>query len=176
MSSAQASPVDVTMTVSGSTGSWVYDFSVTDNLGGTNDVYFFGVKLPTEDVTGSPSGWSQWNSGAPVGFTSSGTVYNNNWEYHIASSSIAPGQTLGGFEVTDHSVNSLSGVQWFAYSVGGSYSGPGCSPCGTNPGFEGTAALTAAVPEPSTWAMMILGFAGIGAMTYRRRKCAIIAA
>jgi hypothetical protein len=28
----------------------------------------------------------------------------------------------------------------------------------------------AAVPEPSTWAMMILGFAGIGAMAYRRRK------
>jgi hypothetical protein len=28
----------------------------------------------------------------------------------------------------------------------------------------------AAVPEPATWAMMILGFMGIGAMTYRRRK------
>jgi hypothetical protein len=27
--------------------------------------------------------------------------------------------------------------------------------------------LTAAVPKSSTWAMMILGFAGIGAMTYR---------
>jgi hypothetical protein len=27
-----------------------------------------------------------------------------------------------------------------------------------------------AVPEPSTWAMLLLGFAGIGAMTYRRRK------
>ena len=27
-----------------------------------------------------------------------------------------------------------------------------------------------AVPEPSTWAMMILGFAGIGVMTYRRRN------
>jgi hypothetical protein len=27
-----------------------------------------------------------------------------------------------------------------------------------------------AVPEPSTWAMMILGFAGIGAVTYRRRR------
>jgi hypothetical protein len=26
------------------------------------------------------------------------------------------------------------------------------------------------VPEPSTWAMMILGFAGIGAMAYRRRN------
>ena len=29
-----------------------------------------------------------------------------------------------------------------------------------------------AVPEPSTWAMLLLGFAGIGAMTYRRRKFA----
>jgi PEP-CTERM motif len=30
-------------------------------------------------------------------------------------------------------------------------------------------------PEPSTWAMMILGFLGIGAMTYRRRKSALSA-
>jgi hypothetical protein len=30
--------------------------------------------------------------------------------------------------------------------------------------------LTSAVPEPSTWAMMILGFFGIGFMTYRQRK------
>jgi hypothetical protein len=28
----------------------------------------------------------------------------------------------------------------------------------------------AAVPEPSTWAMMILGFAGVGFMTYRRSR------
>jgi PEP-CTERM motif len=37
-------------------------------------------------------------------------------------------------------------------------------------------AVNSAVPEPSTWAMMILGFAGIGAMTYRRRKSAMLAA
>lgn len=30
--------------------------------------------------------------------------------------------------------------------------------------------LASAVPESSTWAMMILGFAGIGAMTHRRRR------
>jgi PEP-CTERM motif len=43
--------------------------------------------------------------------------------------------------------------------------------------FTDTAELNvAAVPEPSTWAMMILGFAGIGAMTYRRRKSAMLAA
>jgi hypothetical protein len=36
---------------------------------------------------------------------------------------------------------------------------------------------TSAVPEPSTWAMMILGFAGIGFMAYRRKaKPALMAA
>jgi len=29
--------------------------------------------------------------------------------------------------------------------------------------------LTAAVPEPSTWAMLMLGLAGLGFMAYRRR-------
>jgi len=37
--------------------------------------------------------------------------------------------------------------------------------------------VVAAVPEPSTWAMMILGFAGIGFMAYRRKsKPALMAA
>ena len=30
--------------------------------------------------------------------------------------------------------------------------------------------LASAVPEPSTWVMMILGFAGVGFMTYRRSR------
>jgi PEP-CTERM motif len=41
--------------------------------------------------------------------------------------------------------------------------------------FDGTP-IASAVPEPSTWAMMILGFVGIGTMTYRRRKSAMLAA
>ena len=40
-----------------------------------------------------------------------------------------------------------------------------------NPGDQITqGGITAAVPEPSTWAMMILGFAGVGFMAYRRRN------
>ena len=40
------------------------------------------------------------------------------------------------------------------------------------PGGEirGFFALTATVPEPSTWAMMMLGFAGLGFMAYRRKS------
>lgn len=33
-----------------------------------------------------------------------------------------------------------------------------------------TLTLAAAAPEPSTWAMMILGFLGVGFMAYRRKQ------
>jgi PEP-CTERM motif len=36
--------------------------------------------------------------------------------------------------------------------------------------------IAQAVPEPSTWALMLLGFAGIGFMGYRRRKLIPVAA
>jgi len=51
----------------------------------------------------------------------------------------------------------------------------------TGPGGQGfgysQAQVTGAVPEPSTWAMMILGFCGLGFMAYRRKsKPALMAA
>ena len=42
---ARADPVEVSYVVSGHTGAWLLDFSVTNNLGGTNNVYFFGVQF-----------------------------------------------------------------------------------------------------------------------------------
>jgi hypothetical protein len=33
-----------------------------------------------------------------------------------------------------------------------------------------SATLTTDVPEPSTWAMMILGFAGVALVAYRRKR------
>jgi hypothetical protein len=39
------------------------------------------------------------------------------------------------------------------------------------PGVQGTLSVeVTAVPEPSTWAMLILGFAGIGFMAHRRHR------
>jgi hypothetical protein len=50
----------------------------------------------------------------------------------------------------------------------------------TNPVLENwygfQVGTVASVPESSTWAMMLLGFAGIGLMGYRRRKGASLAA
>jgi hypothetical protein len=48
---------------------------------------------------------------------------------------------------------------------------------GTEPFVVDATPFTPAVPEPSTWAMMILGFAGVGFMAYRRKaKPALMAA
>lgn len=38
--------------------------------------------------------------------------------------------------------------------------------------LDSVTASVSAIPEPSTWAMMILGFAGIGLVTYRQRNMA----
>jgi hypothetical protein len=40
----------------------------------------------------------------------------------------------------------------------------------TDDQYRGLNVSVTAVPEPSTWAMMILGFAGIGFMAYRRKS------
>lgn len=42
-------------------------------------------------------------------------------------------------------------------------------------GELGSVQITAAVPEASTWAMMILGFVGVAVLGYRRRKSAVAA-
>jgi hypothetical protein len=42
--------------------------------------------------------------------------------------------------------------------------------CGTPARLQVSLPLQTAVPEPSTWAMMILGFAGVGFLAYRRRN------
>ena len=36
--------------------------------------------------------------------------------------------------------------------------------------WDASLTFSPAVPEPSTWAMMIIGFAGIGFMAYRRKS------
>ncbi|SDJ63069.1 MULTISPECIES: PEP-CTERM sorting domain-containing protein [Bradyrhizobium] len=97
----------------------------------------------------------------------------------------------------------LDGVSLFLGNVGGFGAGPSFAsntlsmtagdqllfevsfnvpnPRGSGPFYYDTtgisATLVTAVPEPSTWAMIILGFAGMGFMTYHRRaKPALMAA
>jgi PEP-CTERM motif len=63
----------------------------------------------------------------------------------------------------------------FAGVTDGVLSFTGSGPSNQQGNLLDSVVLTA-VPEPSTWAMMILGFAGVGYMTYRRRKTVAVAA
>ena len=57
-----------------------------------------------------------------------------------------------------------------AFLPGGSYYVDITGTGGGTSGFQGGIAAVAAVPEPSTWAMMIVGFAGIVVMAAKRRR------
>ena len=56
-----AAPI-VTASLSGSSGDWTLNFSVNNTLGGSNDIYFFGVNIvnefPNSTITGEPTGWT----------------------------------------------------------------------------------------------------------------------
>jgi hypothetical protein len=72
------------------------------------------------------------------------------------------------FEVSGMQVANLEALEgtnlWFAADIWNTNSGGAA-------GLTGNVAATiSAVPEPSTWAMMILGFFGIGFMAYRRKN------
>lgn len=64
-------------------------------------------------------------------------------------------------------VNGFTGVGYFLdlNPPDGAGSGPDAGPL-----TVGSFTIAEAVPEPSTWAMMILGFLGIGLMAYRRKQ------
>ena len=190
---AYADPVDVSYTVSGSPGAWVLDFSVTNNLGGTNSIYYLNVGLPTTSIVGSPAGWAYSSANNPwsnAAYGGSSVVYNNPWRVSGNSSVMNPGamissgQTLSGFEVLDTDLVAPASVLWTAFATLGTYNGPGCFNCGVNPGFEGVGldppwqptTPPIATPLPAALPLFAGGLGALGLLGWRRkRKAAALA-
>ena len=161
--SASASTVDVSYTVSGSPGDWTYDFTITNNIGGTNDIYAVVIPLPSSDsIIGSPSGWGGVGTFAHLEW-----CYNGNCGF-FGTTNLAPGQTLSGFLVQDTSLSAMTSVQWTVFAEGGTYTGsdninpnnPG------NPGFTGTATT----PLPAALPLFATGLGGLGLLGWRRKR------
>src|SRR5215217_2604750 len=74
------------------------------------------------------------------------------------------------------SVALAAGTHEFAFNFSRGETGFGRGPYFGVDGVSLVQQQVSAVPEPSTWAMMLLGFAGIGYGVYRRKKLAALAA
>jgi hypothetical protein len=112
--------------------------------------------------------------------TTFGTVYTLSFAF---SPRTGIPSTSNGIEVYWDGllVNSVTGFtaanqDWTVYTVNVFGTGSDTlrfKAVGTSDSFGGSLDaidLTAAVPEPSTWAMMILGFLGVGFTAYRRKR------
>jgi hypothetical protein len=65
-------------------------------------------------------------------------------------------------------VNGVVDAQYIEYNFG--FGAANGAPNGGQGNGAGIVQLAASIPEPSTWAMMIIGFAGMGFMAYRKRR------
>jgi hypothetical protein len=137
-SAASAQPVEAYYTLTGSANAWTYDFSFHNNITGANNfgLYYLGVSLGGPGSQSSPSGWM--NAGW---IDQSGpTLFDYVW-FINGPTSLAQGQSAGGFRVTLNSASAPTEVRWFAHAMGSTladYTGHGnVGQWAFNPRFEG---------------------------------------
>jgi hypothetical protein len=121
---AAAGPIGVTYTVGGSSGAWVVNFSVTNNINAGQVVYGFGIVAPTQDITNLPTGWQDCHAGCTsTTFNFSGIggpniTFNDIFEISPSSSNaILFGDTLSGFQAVFNTVSAPTSIEWYAFGL-----------------------------------------------------------
>lgn len=151
---ARATP-DVTYTVSGTPGDYVYDFAVTNNQPNPYELYSFFPFLADGTPVGAPANW------VPSPATSVQWCNFSCFDNVSIIPGILPGDTLGGFVATSTDlVEHISLTYSLAYDNADDYfdSFP----------VEGTASASASVPEPTS--IGVLGSGLFGFCLLRRRR------
>lgn len=152
----------------GSAGTYTFDFNNLSNFEATG-VLTTDASNNIITMTGTVTG----TGGGAISFTSgSGSDAAFTWDNVLIPNADPQLDTFGLVFVTPTYEYNVWG------NSPGNYSYYAATPIGTANYISGdgppqvTVTITevAAVPEPSTWAMMVLGFAGVGFMAYRRKN------
>jgi fibro-slime domain-containing protein len=120
------------------------------NGGGTNDANGFQTAIFRGNLT--------------VGATGGSVFFGGDDDVFLAIDGVIVGQVDGVHTTADLTVSVAAGT----HSLELFYADR--DQTDANLQFQLTNATISAVPEPSTWAMMILGFLGLGYFGYRRRS------
>jgi hypothetical protein len=146
-----------------------------------HDYFVFDLSNVTTPITSATLSISNPPTGYADSNSSTSTAIYDNWQVGTPIATLESDQSGATGIYTDLADGSLYGSTTVGYADNGPGSGLqvnivlsslALSDLNASEGsqFAVGGSLTAAVPEPSTWAMMILGFAGIGFMAYRRKS------
>jgi len=144
--------------LAGTFGGGAPRFSIADASGGEAYIYF-GTPQPGGSFT-DPNAGSPGNTGNYV-LSSDLRVQVNGFNHDSTGASY---ETFTQFVAADGS----AAINFISLDLDGGFTGT--QQALVNNFTVNGDVFTAAVPESSTWAMMILGFCGIGFLTYRRRN------
>ena len=145
------------LSVSSARASVIYDWSFSDSTDSGSGTFTTGTVWTATGV--AISGISGTVDGHAITGLSSFAGADNKLY------SAAPHMSLGGISfatsVNTFNLENFGGVELIKFST---------DPSGIDTGgVPITFSIAQAVPEPSTWAMMILGFMGVGFLAYRRK-------
>jgi hypothetical protein len=186
----EASTLFSSNTFDPTTGLWTYSYVVDNTSGGAAITEFsvlingggfptvpagYNVVQPIPAPYTAPGGWIMFGAFSGAIANPPYNELGGFYEFYSGGdpgNTILPGQIVSGFSVTTPFAPTVAGGanDYFMY---GCMPQTACDvqaygnvivPSGADWWIEG------GVPEPSTWAMMILGFAGVGFMAYRRKS------
>jgi PEP-CTERM motif len=156
---------------------FILPIGVSSARAGTFTPTFSPASASAVDVSfPSPNIFEHWDIVSDLVIMGSGDLPNDTytWNNSILPDGVIPQLADYSLSITDVTTGD-TGVANGMVGIGDPLF-MGFSESGTLT-FSPSGGATPAVPEPSTWAMLILGFAGIGFMAYRRKsKPALMAA
>jgi len=162
------------------------------SCGTTEGSFFYGVdstfhpSILSQTITGlTPGtqyeltfGWAAAQQQGYNGDTTDQFQVSLGAETHLTSLITLPEHTFSGWQTATMGFTATSGTETLSFRDLGTCLAPGavCGPLDPGgPPFSllDSVSLTEGIPEASTWAMVVLGFAGLGFAAYRGRRTAI---